>query len=65
MNGSKSLKLLKITDEEFGFGIDFSSNYESALGTFLESEDTKAGETHFMGYGTKKGTWMVVAEIEI
>lgn len=59
------MKSLKITDEEFGFGIDFSSDYENALKTFLESENIKAGDTYFMGYKTKKGTCMVVAEIII
>lgn len=61
--GKTAIKSLKITDEEFGFGIDFSSDYENALKTFLESENTSAGETYFMGSKTKKGTWMVVAEI--
>lgn len=60
-----SIKMLKITDEEFGFGIDFSSDYEASLKTFLESENTKLGEAYFMGYKTKKGTYMVVAEIKI
>jgi hypothetical protein len=52
-------------DEEFGFGIDFSSDYENALNTFLESENLKVGDTHFMGSKAKKGTYMVVAEIII
>lgn len=59
------MKTLKITDEEFGFGIDFSSDYENALRMFLESENTTVGDTYFMGYRTKKGTYMVVAEITI
>ena len=59
------LNLLKITDEEFGFGIDFSSDYENALKTFLESENTTVGDTYFMGTKTKKGTYMVVAEINV
>jgi methyltransferase (TIGR00027 family) len=61
----KAMKAQKITDEEFGFGIDFSSDYENALKTFLESENTKVGDTYFMGPKTKKGTYMVVAEIII
>jgi methyltransferase (TIGR00027 family) len=61
--GKTSIKSLKITDEELGFGIDFSADYENALKTFLESENTKVGDTYFMGSKTKKGTWMVVAEI--
>ena len=47
------------------FVIDFYSGYENALNMFLESENTKAGDTYFMGSKTKKGTWMVVAEIII
>jgi methyltransferase (TIGR00027 family) len=60
-----SIKMLKITDEEFGFGIDFSSDYENALKSFLESENTELGDSYFMGFNTKKGTYMVVAEIYI
>lgn len=61
----KTMKAQKITDEEFGFGIDFSFDYENTLKTFLENENTKVGETYFMGSKTKKGTYMVVAEIII
>ena len=63
--GKIGILSLKITDEELGFGIDFSSDYENALNTFLESENTKAGDTYFMGSKTRKGTWVVVAEIII
>lgn len=63
--GKTSIKSLKITDEELGFGIDFSADYENALKMFLESENAKVGDTYFMGSKTKKGTWMVVAEIII
>ena len=61
----KAMKVLKITDEELGFGIDFSSDYENALKVFLESENMKGGDTYFMGSKTKKGTYMVVAEINL
>ena len=61
----KALKTQKIADEEFGFGIDFSSDYENAIKTFLESENMKVGDTYFMGSKTKKGTYMVVAEINL
>jgi methyltransferase (TIGR00027 family) len=59
----KSLGILKITDEEFGFGIDFSSDYNEALKSFIESENLKVGDSYFMGNRTKKGTYMVVAKI--
>ena len=57
------LKALKITNEEFGFGLDFSANYEGVLKNFIESEGLKLGQTHFMGASTKKGVWMAVSEI--
>ncbi len=60
-----SMKMLKLTDEEFGFGIDFSANYESTFKTFIESENMQVGDTYFMGYNTKKGTFMVVYEINV
>ena len=58
-----SLGVLKITDEELGFGIDFSSDYNEALKSFIESENLKVGDSYFMGNRTKKGTYMVVAKI--
>lgn len=63
--GKKSLDLLKITDEEFGFGIDLSTDYENNVSSFVESEGFKVGKTHFMGSKTKKGTWMAVAELNL
>ncbi len=59
------LEALKIANEEPGFGLDFSADYENALKTFLESENTNVGEAYFMGYKTKKGTFMVVTEINL
>ena len=60
-----SLKALKLTDEEFGFGLDFADDHEWALQRFAESAGATVGETSFMGTKTKKGTWMVVAELHI
>ncbi len=54
---------LKVADEEMGFGLDFSADYESVLKTFVESENASLGETYFIGSKTQKGTYMVVAEI--
>lgn len=61
----KSLEILKITDEELAFGLDFSENPETVLRSFIESESLEIGEVHFMGGHTNKGTWMVVAEIKV
>jgi len=61
----KSLKLLKMTDEEFGFGVSFETNNSSDFEAFIESESIKLGEVYKMGSKTKKGTWMAVAELEV
>lgn len=66
MRGMKAtLPVLDMTDEGLGFGLDFSSDYENTLQSFIESEDMTVGDTYFMGHKSKKGTWMVVAEINI
>jgi len=56
-------KTLKVTGEEMGFSLDFSSNYENTLKSFLESENTSMGDVYFMGSKTEKGVFMIVAEI--
>ena len=60
-----SLPILDTTDEQFAFGIEMADGYQSALESFVISEELTLGETYFMGYKTKKGTWMVVTEIKI
>ncbi|PCJ96316.1 MAG: hypothetical protein COA50_07680 [Flavobacteriaceae bacterium] len=58
-----SLEQLKITNEALGFGIEFEGNNSKDLEDLIESEDLKLGKTYYMGYKTKKGTWMAVSEI--
>lgn len=61
-----SLPILDTTDEQLAFGIDMEDDgYQEALESFVTSEELTLGETYFMGYKTKKGTWMVVAEIKL
>ena len=57
------MNLLKLTDEEFGFGLDFSSAHERVLKEFVESQHMKVGESYFLGAKIKKGPYMVVVEI--
>ena len=59
----KGLQTLKITNEELGFGIPFDQGGKEALVSFIESEKIYLGDVHYMGSKTKKGTWMVVAEL--
>lgn len=56
-------KQLKITNEELGFGIAFEGNSSKELESLIESDNMKLGQVYFMGYKTKKGTWMAVSEI--
>ena len=60
-----SQKMLKMTNEEFGFGLDFSADYQAVLNTFLASVDTAAGDTCFMGHNTQKSPYMVVTEVKL
>jgi hypothetical protein len=64
MHGKKkSLEQLKMTNEELGFGIEFEGNSSKNLKSLIKSENLKLGEVYYMGYKTKKGTWMAVVEV--
>lgn len=58
-----AMATLKLTDEEFGFGIDFSEDHDQEFVSFIESQDLKSGTRRFLGEKTEKGAWMVVAEV--
>ncbi len=60
-----SLPVLDTTDEQLAFGIEMANDYQQSLESFVTSEELTLGETYFMGYKTKKGTWMVVAELKV
>lgn len=60
---TKYLKpLLKLTNEAFSFGLDFSASYEATLRAFLESEDINVGDTYFMGSNAENGPYALVVE---
>lgn len=61
----RSLDQLKLTNEEFGFGVGFEGNNSHELKTLVESEGLSIGEIYYMGYRTKKGTWMAVVEVVV
>ncbi len=61
----KSLDQLKMTNEELGFGVTFEGTKSQELKSLIESEKMKLGEVYYLGYQTKKSTWMAVAEIII
>ncbi len=58
-------KALEMTNEQFGFGIEFNGNTSSDLKEIVKESKMKLGEVYYMGYKTKKGTWMSVVEILI
>ena len=55
--------LLKLTDEEFGFGLDFATAHEEVLTQFIESLHLQMGPCKFLAAGSRKGPFMGVAEI--
>ena len=58
-------RALEYTNEGFGFGLPFASNFENSLKDFLDSENLKQGESYFMGKNSTEGPFMVVVEIGI
>ena len=64
-SGFVGRKALAYTNEEFGFGLPFSTNFENILKAFLDSEGLKLAQTYFMGRASKKGPFMVVAEVDL
>jgi methyltransferase (TIGR00027 family) len=63
--GSVGKKVLGYTNEEFGFGLPFATNFENILECFLNSENLKLAQTYFMGSSNTKGPFMVVAEVKV
>ena len=54
---------LEFTGEGFGFGLPFESDHEARLKSFLESEGLTLDSASFMGTISKKGPFMVMADI--
>jgi len=64
-SGAVGRKFLGYTNEEFGFGLPFATNFENILKGFLDSENLKMAQAYFMGSSNTKGPFMVVAEISV
>lgn len=58
-----TLPILDMTAEQLSFGLEMADDHQQTLESFVTSEGLSLGDTYFMGYKTKKGPWMVVAEI--
>lgn len=55
----------RLTDERLRFGLDFSTDPDRALKSFLEKLNVKSEEYCFMGHKNKKGAWGVVVEVKL
>ncbi|MCW8327693.1 class I SAM-dependent methyltransferase [Photobacterium sp. SDRW27] len=63
VSGMKSsLKVLKVTGEGLGFGLNLSENAVQVLSDFMASEGMLMKERYLMGEKTEKGIFMVVLE---
>lgn len=58
-------QILKVTNEQLAFTLDFENDGRKKLSQFLESEGLRLGEAHMMGSKTEIGAWMSVAEVHI
>lgn len=61
----RSQAILKITGEQFGFGLDCSGNVNREITDFMASEGLVVQDTYLMGAKTKKGIFMIVLEAVI
>jgi methyltransferase (TIGR00027 family) len=62
-SGSVGRKALEYSNEGFGFGLPFATDFKDSLRDFLDSEGVKQGESYFMGRSSSKGPFMVVVEL--
>jgi methyltransferase (TIGR00027 family) len=64
-SGSLTKTTLAYTNEEFGFGLPFETNYERTLKDFLDSAGLKLAHAHFLGKASPLGPFIAVAEIDV
>lgn len=56
---------LKQTGETLHFGLDFTSEWEQRLRSFVESERLTLTDIHFLGANAKSGPFMAVGAISL
>ena len=64
-SGFLAKKALEYTDETLGFGLPIETDPEQTLQRFVSSEGLSVGATVFMGSSSRKGPFMVVAELGV
>ena len=57
-------KALDYTDEGLNFGLNFATNHEEVLSSFVKNESMSVGETYFLAHKNKKGPYAVVVEMK-
>ena len=65
MQSRPGRKMLHYTNEGVHFSLNFDKGWENELRTFVESTEFTLGETFFMGTQSRKGPFMVVAEMVV
>ena len=65
MQSRPGRKMLQYTNEGVHFSLNFDKGWENELRMFVESTEFTLGETFFMGTHSRKGPFMVVAEIVV
>ena len=57
--------MLQYTNEGVHFSLNFDKRWENELRTFVDNTGFTLGETFFMGPQSRKGPFMVVAEMVV
>ena len=60
---SAGSKVLELTNEGLGFGLNFESDWKEVLTEFVESESMSVGETFTLGSNADKGPFVAIVEM--
>lgn len=63
--GKRAEKLLDMTDEGLGFGLDFSNQPESVLSDFVRAQNVALEHARFLGSRSKHGPFMGIALLRL
>lgn len=63
--GKRAQKLLDLTGEGFGFGLDFSTQAEAVLRTFIAAQNVELEQVRFLGSAGKNGPYLGIALIRL
>jgi len=63
--GKGTRAILDTTGESVSFGLDFSGDAEADLSSFVGAQRLTLGRHQFLGGSSRKGPFMVIAELLI